>query len=101
MAPDRARTTPVKGRSRRDNFGATMYRLVTLRLPPPAIAEGADFQADPKTRADMLRPVQECNREAPPELCELIHRCLEHNPNRRPERVSELQGVLDHLADDV
>jgi hypothetical protein len=34
-------------------------------------------------------------------LCEIIHRCLEHNPHKRPERVSEIHGALDHLADQL
>jgi hypothetical protein len=45
--------------------------------------------------------VQEFNAEAPPALCELIHSCLELNPHKRPERVSEIQGALDHLVDEL
>ena len=36
-----------------------------------------------------------------PALCDLIHRCLEFTPAKRPERVSEIQGTLDHLVDQL
>jgi hypothetical protein len=29
----------------------------------------------------------------------LIHRCLSYDPHKRPERVGEIHGVLDHLVD--
>ena len=33
--------------------------------------------------------------------CELIHRCLSFNADNRPERMSEVQSVLDRLADEL
>ena len=32
---------------------------------------------------------------------QLIERCLSYNATRRPERMSEVQGVLDRLADEA
>ena len=81
------------------NFGATMYRLVTWKLPPRTqkSAEGVTLNA--KTFEQMLKPVQELNPKAPVELCNVIHRCLRFTARDRPERVSEVQGDLDRLAD--
>jgi eukaryotic-like serine/threonine-protein kinase len=101
MAPETARHSHVNERTDIYNFGATMYRLVTFRHPPSVIAERGGPPIDSKTHASLLRPVQEFNPEAPPALCELIHRCLAYNPQNRPERVSEIQGALDHLADEL
>jgi len=39
--------------------------------------------------------VQELAPETPEPLCKLIHRCLEYDSKKRPERVSE---VLDELS---
>ena len=84
------------------NFGATMYRLVAWRLPPKTLMEAQSaIPLDAKTWRKLLKPVEQCNREAPPALCELIHRCLAYNPSERPERMSEIQGALDHLADEL
>ena len=101
MAPEQAKQGMVNERTDIYNFGATMYRLVTLRLPPSTLADTGDVPIDPKIRARLLRPVQECNSQAPPELCDLIHRCLEQIAHKRPERVSEIHGILDHLADQL
>jgi serine/threonine protein kinase len=98
MAPEQAQRRIANERTDIYNFGATMYRLVTMRLPPSSMPEG-EMVLDSKTRAHLLKPVQECNPEAPSELCDLIHRCLAQSAHKRPERVSEIHGALDHLAD--
>jgi serine/threonine protein kinase len=101
MAPEQSKNSMVNERTDIYNFGATMYRLVTFRLPPSTIASADGMAMDAKTFANMLKPVSECNAEAPPELSRLIHRCLEFNAHKRPERMSEIQGTLDHLADEL
>ncbi len=107
MAPEQARNTQVNERTDIFNLGATMYRLVTLRTPPsvldaaPGLGGGEGLKIDAKTWHNMLKPVRECNAAAPPKLCELIHRCLSFKAHDRPERMSEIQGALDHLADEL
>jgi serine/threonine protein kinase len=100
MAPETAKHRIINERTDLYNFGATMYRMVTLRLPPPAIsAEDGGLPVDAKTWERMFTPAESCNPQAPPELCQLIHNCLSFNANKRPERASEIQGALDHLAE--
>jgi serine/threonine protein kinase len=101
MAPEQAKNCVVNERTDIYNFGATMYRLVTLRLPPSTAPSGNDIPIDARTRARLLKPVQECNPKAPPKLCDLIHQCLETDPHKRPDRVSEIHGALDHVADEI
>jgi serine/threonine protein kinase len=98
MAPEQAKQGLVNERTDIYNFGATMYRLVTWRLPPSSAAKN-DIPLDAKIQAHLLKPVQEFNAEAPPALCDLIHSCLEPSPHKRPDRASEIQGALDHLVD--
>jgi eukaryotic-like serine/threonine-protein kinase len=100
MAPEQVKMRSVNEKTDIYNFGATMYRLATLRLPPNNAA-GGDVMLDSKTYSQMLVPVQHCNREVPEELANLIHQCLAFNPSKRPERVSEIHGVLDHLEEKV
>jgi serine/threonine protein kinase len=99
MAPEQAKRGVVNERTDIYNFGATMYRLVTSRLPPVAVMEGSELVIDAKMREHFLQPVHECNPDAPPEICDLIHRCLSYDPNGRPERVGEIHSILDHVAD--
>jgi serine/threonine protein kinase len=101
MAPEQAQRSLVNERTDIYNFGATMYRLLTYRLPPPNITEGKQLLIDSKTQALLLKPVQDCNPEVPPQLADLVQRCLAIESRKRPERVSEIQGVLDHLADEL
>lgn len=100
MAPETAKSGLVTERTDIYNLGATMYRLVTWRLAPPMLAEGG-LLLDAKSWQKLLKPVQEFNPEAPAKLCDIIHQCLAFNPNNRPERISEVQGALDHLADEL
>lgn len=100
MAPETAKHGMVSERTDIYNLGAMMYRLVTWRLPPPAAAEGG-LVIDAKNWQKLFKPVQEFNPEAPEKLCDMIHQCLSYNPHGRPERMSEVQGTLDHLADEL
>jgi serine/threonine protein kinase len=98
MAPETATHKLVNERTDIYNFGATMYRLATLRLPPSVLPPMPGVEMTSKMFKSQLIPVSELNRQAPPEFCELIHRCLSFNALKRPERMSEVQGILDRLA---
>ncbi len=101
IAPETARSKTVNERTDIYNFGATMYRLVTGRLPPAVMTEEDHLPIDAGNFLRLLKPVKECNPKVPKPLCDIIERCLAFDPARRPERVSEVQGILDHLTDDL
>lgn len=101
IAPEQAKHKMVNERTDIYNFGATMYRMVTFRLPPCVLQPEGGLPLDGKTWARLFKPVQELNAQAPPVLCDLIHRCLSFSANQRPERMSEVQSVLDRLADEL
>jgi serine/threonine protein kinase len=102
MAPEQGKRNLVNERTDIYNFGATMYRLVTFRNPPTVVAtEAGGLSIEMKDWGQMLKPVKEFNPGAPRALCDLIHRCLELDALKRPERMSEIQGLLDHLAEDL
>lgn len=100
MAPETVNGGVVNERTDIYNFGATMYRMVTYQLPP-SLMPTAGMRISAKTHAQLLKPVSEYNPHVPPELCDLIHRCLSYNPDQRPERMSEIQGTLDRIADEL
>src|SRR5262249_20870726 len=84
MAPEQARGGTVTEPTALYTFGATMSRLVTWRLPPSTLPATDGLPMDARTFHSLIKPVQECNPEAPAELCELIHRCLSFHPQKRP-----------------
>jgi serine/threonine protein kinase len=102
MAPEQCKKCVVNEKTDLFNFGATMYRLLTWRLPPNAQASlEAGMELDSKSWERMLKPVQDFNAEAPPGLCDLVHRCLAFQPQNRPGRMSEVQGALDRMVDEL
>jgi eukaryotic-like serine/threonine-protein kinase len=101
MAPETVTHGLVNEKTDIFNFGATMYRLVTWKLPPSLIPLPGSPRLDAKAYAKMLQQVTDINPSAPPELGEVIRRCLEYNPDLRPGRMSEVQGTLDRIADQL
>jgi hypothetical protein len=76
-----------------------MYRLVTFRLPPNTLMATDGVTMNAKTFHSLLKPVKELNAQAPSELADLIQQCLDFTPAKRPERMSEIQGAIDHMVD--
>jgi serine/threonine protein kinase len=102
MAPEQVKHKLINERTDIWNFGATMYRLVTWRLPQSVVSEeDGGLPLDAKMWKRLFKPVNEFAPTTPAPLVELIHRCLSYDANRRPERMSEIQGALDHLVDDL
>lgn len=101
MAPETVSHKLINERTDIYNFGATMYRLVTLQLPPCWVTAEESLPMTNKVFREQLRPVKEANPMVPDGLADLIHHCLDPNANKRPERMSEVQGTLDQLADEA
>jgi len=102
MAPETAEHKLINERTDMYNFGATMYRLVTLQLPPCWVAAGeASLPMTGKIFKEQLKPVRSINPIVPEPLADLIHACLQPKATNRPERISQIQGTLDQLADEA
>jgi eukaryotic-like serine/threonine-protein kinase len=100
MAPETFQHKMISERTDIYNLGATMYRLVTLKLPPSMQPTYEGLEMTEKEFKEKLVPVKEINRGVPDELADLIHRCLSFNALNRPERMSEIQGTLDRLVEE-
>jgi serine/threonine protein kinase len=101
MAPETSRSKLINERTDIYNFGATMYRITTLKLPPSAMPGTDSLRVGAKAFTAMLTPVQELNKAAPRRLCDLIHRCLNFDPEKRPERMGEVLQELTEIADEM
>src|SRR5262249_15143585 len=100
MAPETAKNKMVNERTDIYNLGALMYRMVTWRLPPATVSlEDGGVPIDAKMWEQLYKPVEEFVPDVPPQLSALIRKCLTFKAHERPERASELQGTLDHLAE--
>ncbi len=101
IAPETVEHKIVNDRTDIYNFGATMYRLTTLQLPPSWVAGEDSLPMTSKVFKETLKPVRTLNPIVPEPLANLIHECLHPNANKRPERMSHIQGTLDQLADEA
>lgn len=97
MAPETGTHKLINERTDIYNFGATMYRLATLKLPPAAVSlDGLDI--DEKHWKKELQPAHAINKGIPVELSRLIHRCLCFKAHGRPETMAEVHEELEKLA---
>jgi len=101
IAPETVAHKQFSERSDIFNFGATMYRLTTFKLPPSLMGEYEGEEVTEKIYRGRFTPVNELNPVAPKGLVDLIHKCMSYNAMQRPERMSEVQGSLDQLADEA
>ena len=97
MAPEQSKRMTVDEKTDLYNFGATMYRLVTWRLPPTTVPAPGSMTMDRKVFHNLLKPVREFNPKAPTALCNLIEQCLAYDRAKRPERVGDVLEKLKEL----
>jgi serine/threonine protein kinase len=81
MSPEQALGKPVDHRADLFSLGATLYRLLTGRLPFTGRTTGAMFAS---LLEDDPPPVHELNPAVPPTLASLVHRLLAKSPLQRP-----------------
>ena len=100
MAPETVTHKLINERTDIFNFGVTMYRLVTLQLPPRIMSNEDGLGMTEEIYNEQLKPVKELNKGCPDELAILIHNCLSFKAHNRPEKMSQIQGQLDRLGDE-
>jgi eukaryotic-like serine/threonine-protein kinase len=100
IAPETIAHKLINERTDIFNFGVTMYRLVTLKLPPTITPNEDGLGMTPEIYAEQLKPVKELNKGCPDELANLIQSCIQFNALHRPEKMAGIQGELDRMADE-
>ncbi len=95
MPPEQIRDLEsVDQRSDLYAFGATIYHLLTGRVPFPARTLR---QIEEQKRAASVRPIGAVRPDVPPALERLVRRLLDPVPARRPSTVADVLEVLDAL----
>jgi serine/threonine protein kinase len=101
MAPETAEHKLISERSDIFNFGVTMYRLTTFKMPPSIFSDMPGTLVSEKKYLAALKPVYDLNPIASRHFADLIHRCMSYKATMRPESMKLVQETLARLADEA
>lgn len=79
------------------SFGATLYHLLTEQSPEKATATTRAFSLW-SGKSDPLPPCNQINPEIPVELANIIHHCLEIEPENRFRTATELRSAFKNSS---
>ena len=93
MSPEQAMGDPATDhRADIYSFGCVAYEMFAGK---PPFVDAAVHKVIAAHLRDAPRPVTERRAEVPSSVADLITRCLEKDPARRPQNASELLSILD------
>jgi serine/threonine-protein kinase len=93
LAPEQMRDRVVTAATDIFNFGATMYRMLTGRTVSGGTAGGAAIVS---TKL-VIVPVHELAPHVPMALSDLVARCCESKPQKRPQSMEDVASTLQKL----
>ena len=94
MAPEQLKRDPIDPRADIFAFGVSAYELVTNHKPFPGDSPGEILAAQLNAAGPI--PVREHNPDIPPALEQVIHKCLQREPDRRYPFMSVLVRDLEN-----
>ena len=96
MAPEQAAGDPATNhRADIYSFGCMAYELLTGQSPFAGRTPHKLFAAH---MGEKPVPVQEVRLDTPPSLADLVMRCLEKEPDNRPQEAADIARVLDSVT---
>jgi eukaryotic-like serine/threonine-protein kinase len=95
MAPETGTLKLINERTDIYSFGATMYRLATLRAPLPTLT--AVLKGEREFEQHYV-PANAINPRVPGELSDLIGDCMSYRPDHRPRSMAEVEKLLTQMA---
>ncbi len=94
MSPEQAQGGKIDTRSDIFSFGVLMYEVVTGNKAFPGPSLLATLTA---ILRDEVRPIRDTVPDCPPELEEIVGRCMRKSPDDRWQNMQEVHGVLSGL----
>jgi TolB-like protein/Flp pilus assembly protein TadD len=97
MSPEQARGAAVDGRSDLFSLGILLYRMASGRMPFLSVSAGDYFRA---VLTDPPIPLSQIDPDVPPQLEEIVFKCLEKDPDLRYPTASGVRADLKRLRRD-
>jgi serine/threonine protein kinase/tetratricopeptide (TPR) repeat protein len=98
MSPEQAEGLPADSRSDIYSFGSILYEMVTGRVP---FAGETPLSVALKQKTDAPVPPGDLNAQSPAILNRLIMKCLEKQPERRPQNAAEVLSELVEIEAEI
>ncbi|MCF7955083.1 MAG: serine/threonine protein kinase [Phycisphaerae bacterium] len=100
IAPEQVHKQHLSHRTDIFNFGATMYWALTGKNVPTLIPQKTDIGM----RVDEIkefRTPRQIYKQIPQKVSDIVMRCVEEKPAKRPENMSEIIATFDGLIRDI
>jgi Flp pilus assembly protein TadD/TolB-like protein/predicted Ser/Thr protein kinase len=96
MSPEQAEGKPIDARSDIFSFGTVLYEMITGRRPFQGESKlgilSAVLSKDPV-------PVREIRKGINPDLARIVTRCLQKDPDRRYQKMSDVKAALEEVQE--
>jgi serine/threonine protein kinase len=85
--------TGTDARSDIYSLAATLYHLITGKVPPDALSRAMALTSE---QPDPLKPANEINKQVPTSVADVLHYAMATNPAKRPISAAELRQALNY-----
>ena len=100
IAPEQVHKQHLSHRTDIFNFGATMYWALTGKNVPTLIPQKTDVGMRVDNVKEFRTPHQ-IYRKIPKTVSNIVMRCVEEKPSKRPENMAEIIATFDGLIRDI
>jgi serine/threonine-protein kinase len=94
MSPEQAEGRRVDGRSDIFSFGSVLYEMLTGHR---AFSGGSGLETLAAVLRDQPPQLVKAGVEAPPELQDIVARCLRKDPDQRFQSMTDVKTALEHI----
>ncbi|MCF7954225.1 MAG: serine/threonine protein kinase [Phycisphaerae bacterium] len=100
IAPEQVHKQHLSHRTDIFNFGATMYWALTGKNVPTLIPQKTDIGM-PVNKVKEFRTPRQVYKQIPKKVSDIVMRCVEEKPAKRPENMAEIIATFDGLIRDI